>query len=193
MEKYAIDSSTLEGLAEAIRKVSGTTRKYTPSEMIEAVTTILEQGVYILVDENGIEIPAVFVDNKTVFTAEANDIRIGKTAVTEAGVTEGTKEIPAYYVCEGTAIIPNGEEYTISIKNYEYTKLQALLCVFDTSVSNSVATEKVSINGKVYDSGSAISLADVTIDEANKKINLGITNDSGSLRLIRFFTYKEVY
>lgn len=61
---------------------------------------------YILVDENGVEIPAVLVDEYTVFDATANDIRAGKTAATEEGVTLGTKEIPAYYVEEGYVAIP---------------------------------------------------------------------------------------
>ena len=49
---------------------------------------------YILVDESGKESPAVLVDKETVFDATANDIREGKTAATEAGVTVGTLVVP---------------------------------------------------------------------------------------------------
>ena len=43
MEKlYSIKESTLVGLANAIRVVNGEKKTYTPEEMIEKVTTIME-------------------------------------------------------------------------------------------------------------------------------------------------------
>lgn len=195
MPKYLIEGSTLEGLANAIRTVAGTDRTYTPTEMIEAVTTILENGAYILVDENGTEIPAVFVSNDEVFTATANDIRIGKTAVTEDGVTEGTKEIPSYITTEGCSAVPAGSSFVIPLNSHkcEYTKLQALICKFNASMAESVETDKVSVNSNVYAVNSTDVLSTVTVDTDKRTINLGITNNSDTPYVIRYFTYKEEY
>ena len=193
MAKYIIEDTTLQGLADAIRKVSGTDRTYTPTEMIEAVTTILENGAYILVDENGVEVPAVFVDEVTRFTATANDIRIGTTAVTDSGVTEGTKEIPAYITHEGFKLIPDGSSFILYTKYYDYKKLQAVICKFNTSMTDSVAAEKVAINGSVYPVQSTAAESIIIKNEENQSINFGIVNNSGAPYLIWFFMYKEVY
>lgn len=147
---------------------------------------------YILVDESGNEYPAVAVSEETVFDATANDIRQGKVAVTDSGVTTGTKEIPAYYTSEGVQAVPGGSAFTITnMKNCEYTKLQALICKFNTSLSDSVATDKVSINDGVYAVDSTEIVATVTVDVENSTINLGITNEGTVPYVIRFFTYKE--
>lgn len=193
MAKYVIDSETLTGLADALRKVTGETRSYTPVEMIDAVTHIMETGTFILVDEDGNEIPAVFVDNETVFTATKNDIRLGKTAVTESGVTEGTKEIPAYHTTEGSRLVTNGSKLIIPIPDYDYTKMQAIVCSYNTSLTNSVAANKVAINGKVYPVQSTTAEASVTIDDTNERIDLGLTNNTEGSLVIKYFSYKEIY
>lgn len=195
MAKYVIEEKTLQSLADALRSVTGETRSYTPTEMIEAVATIMETGTYILVDEDGNEVPAVFVENETRFTATANDIRIGTTAITDSGVTEGTKEIPSYIVTEGFKVITDGSEYVITFPDdlFDFTKLQAIICPFNSSLDDSVAAEKVVIGDAVYDVNSTEPLAMVTRDIDTKSINFGITNDSGAISILRFFTYKEVY
>lgn len=194
MAKYRIDDSTLKGLADALRKVTGETRTYTPTEMIEAVSTILESGIYMLVDENGNEVPAVFAGDDIVFTATENDIRLGSTAATERGITVGTKDIPKYRTYEGVVAIPSGSAYSISLPvhdAYDFTKLQAIICPYNISLANSVGAEKVSIEGKVYPVNSLTELATVTVDHENKSIHMGITNEEPALRVIRYFTYKE--
>lgn len=192
MSKMYIDSETLECLANALRSITGETRSYTPTEMIEAVTNIMETGTYIIVDKNGNEIPAVFVDNEQSFTATANDIRIGTTAVTEAGVTVGEKEIPAYYTSEGIQIIPAGSAVKITgIVDCAFTKLQVLVCAFNGNINGSVFTEKVSIDGKVYDAKSTEVLAEVTVDNTSKSIDLGVTNTGSTKYVVRYFSYKE--
>lgn len=149
---------------------------------------------YILVTENGQEIPAVVVEEETVFTATANDIRAGTVAATAEGVTEGTREIPPYNTSEGYKVITAGSAVAITnLYNCEYTKLQVLICAFNSSIDNSVATEKVSIDGKVYAVGDTTVLATVTVDAENKKINLGITNEGSTPLIVRYFTYKEIY
>ena len=156
-----------------------------------------EPNAYILIDEDGNEIPAVFVTEETVFDATANDIRLGKTAATEDGIVTGEKVIPGYITTEGARLISAGSSITIpncdtSINDYDYTKLQVIVCAYNTDMSDSVSAEKVCINDKVYNVNSTDSMASVTKDHDNKSINLGITNNTGKPCVIRFFTYKEV-
>ena len=193
MAKYVIDESTLKNLANAIRKVNGETKSYTPTEMIEAVTHIMDSATYILVDESGNEIPAVYVDSETVLTATPNDIRIGTVAVTDTGVTEGEKEIPSYITTEGYKLITAGSNFILRIPRYDYTKLQAIFCPFNTTIPNSVAAEKVAINGKVYPAQSTTADSTIGLNDEVGYIDFGITNTSTKPWLIRFFTYKEVY
>lgn len=151
-----------------------------------------ETNTYILVDEEGNEIPAVLVGEEIVFTATANDIREGTVAATAKGVTVGTKEIPAYHTTEGYHLITIGSDMKIPVPGrYDYTKMQAIVCAFNTLPANSVSAEKVVINDSVYEVGSVEPLASVTVDYDNKAINLGIKNDSGNICVIRYFTYKE--
>lgn len=193
-EYYSIKKDTLDSLGDSIRSVTGSSKKFTPAEMIDEVRSILDAATFVLVDKDGNEYPAVYVDSDVVFTATANDIRKGCTAVTAEGVIEGTKEIPSYNTSEGYKLIPSGETMKITgVTNYEYTKLQALVCAFNSSISESVVTEKVCIDDKVYRVNSSELIAMVTIESENKAISLGITNDSGSPVLIRYFMYKEIY
>ena len=186
MSSIYSQSGTLKGSIKSHGTLKATISK--PKEIVDNET------VFILEDEAGKQVVGVLVDEVTPFDATPNDIRIGKTAVTNEGVTVGEKEIPAYHTTEGAQLIPSGSECKIiNLKHCEYTKLQVLICVFDTSVSKSVATEKVSINGKVYAVGSNEALADVKVDAENKKISLGITNEGDTPCVIRYFTYKEIY
>lgn len=147
----------------------------------------------ILVDENGNEYPAVAVDEETTFTATPNDIREGKTAVSDNGVVIGEKIIPAYHTTEGYALAKVGSKVSLMIPDgrYEYTKLQVIICPFNTSLDKSVGAEKVAINDGVYAVNSTDLLSNVTINHDSKAVDLGITNDSSSIWVIRYFTYKE--
>lgn len=193
MAKYVIDESTLKNLANAIRKMNGETQQYTPDEMVNKVTHIMESITYVLVDEAGNEVPAVYVDGDVFLTATRNDIRLGTTAITDNGIVEGEKYIPSYVTSEGYKAVPNGSKFTFHIDNYDYTKLQAIICPYDKSIAGSVASERVAIDGKVYPVQSTVSEASVTIDSNNELIDFGITNTSGKPYLIRYFTYKEIY
>ena len=152
-----------------------------------------ETQTYILVDEAGNEIPAVVVGEETVFTATANDIREGMVAATGDGVTVGTKEIPAYITTEGIQVTTAGSLFAISMteEKCSFTKLQAIVCRFNSSLSNSVSAEKVSIEGKTYAVNSTEVLGEVVADPKNTKISLGVTNEGDSLCVIRYFMYKE--
>ena len=76
---------------------------------------------------------------------------------------------------------------------YDYTKLQVLICPYAGNINGSVATEKVAINDGLYAVNSTELLASVMKDNEKQEINFGITNDSGKIYLIRYFTYKEIY
>lgn len=149
---------------------------------------------YILEDDNGNEIVGVVSDEEVVLDATENDVREGKTFASDLGVKTGEKEIPAYHTTEGVEFVPIGSDFEIVIQTanrYDFTKLQAIICAFNTSLSDSVFTDKVSINGEVYGVGSTESLATVTVDHDRKAIKLGITNNGTVPYVIRYFTYKE--
>lgn len=150
---------------------------------------------YILETEDGKEIPAVLTDQEVVFTATPNDIREGKVAATGDGVTVGEKVIPSYHTSEGVAYIPSGTKFMIQLKTldlYKYTKLQAIICPFERSTSESVTAEKVSMDSKVYNVKSNTSISNVGIDETLQSIDLGIVNSTDRPFIIRYFTYKEI-
>lgn len=149
----------------------------------------------IIQDKDGNEFTGVVTDKLTVFDATPNDVREGKTFASDEGVKVGEKIIPAYHTTEAARYIPNGSEFTIPLSGldkYNYTKLQVIICAFNTTLDNSVSAEKVVILDKVYDVGSTTEIASVTKDSSNKQINLGITNNSGHPCVIRIFTYKEI-
>jgi hypothetical protein len=188
----------LKAIGDAIRGRIGTTGELTLDEMAEAIESMEvaddDTNTYILVDENGYEVPAVLVDEPVMLTANATtDIRKGTTAVTDEGVVTGEKEIPAYHVTEGYKLVPNGSALILPIPNYDYTKLQAVMCLFNTSLLDSVYTEKVAIEDNVYLVKSTTPEAKIMIDDDNKRIDFGVTNTSGKMYLIRYFTYKEIY
>lgn len=154
-----------------------------------------ETETYILTDESGNEAVAVAVSEETIFTATENDIRDGMVAATDSGVTTGKKVIPAFHTTETARYIPDGSDFTIPLPTldlYDYTKLQVIICAYNTSMDASVMAEKVSILDKVYNVNSVEEIASVTKDPINKEINLGITNNSGYPCVIRCFTYKEI-
>ena len=150
----------------------------------------------ILECEDGTEVVGVIVDSEKVFTADENDIRQGKIAATDKGVTTGTKVIPSYHTFQGTRFVPAGTTFYIPLPEqdgYDFTELQALMCQYGGTLAGSVVTEKVSIGGVVYPVASAEALATVEKDAENKAIQFGITNNANLPFILRYFTYKEIY
>jgi hypothetical protein len=131
MPKYIIDKETLSGIGNAIRDVNGETKLYKPSEMIEAVSNIMDSATYILTDAAGNEYFAVYTDSEVVLTATASDIRQGKVAVTDSGLTTGTM------IDEGGTIIPEG--YVKPSGNLHITKNGSFDVTDKKSVSVNVA------------------------------------------------------
>ena len=189
-DKIIIDKDDLIRIADTVRLKKGSTELLSLYDIFAS----LEDNLYLIVDEAGNEVFATFTEQEILTDATANDIRIGKTAVTESGLVTGEKDIPAYHTTEGVELITVGSEFKIRIRTndrYNYTKMQAILCPFNTSVDNSVAANKVCINDNVYAVGDTTSLAVVSLDHDNKEINFGITNDTDKIFIIRYFTYKE--
>lgn len=151
---------------------------------------------YILETEDGQEIPAVLTSQEVVFTATPNDIREGKVAATGNGVVTGEKVIPSYQTCQGSKVVLPGETLSITNltanNNYDYTKLQVIVCLYNTTLSDSVAAEVVAIDDGVFNVRSIDSISNVKKDHKNKSIELGITNNFEVPCVIRYFTYKEI-
>lgn len=171
----------------------------TPSEgaYLKKVTVVVpEVSTYLLIDGDGTEVPATAVSNEMIFDATENDIRKGTTAATDAGITRGQKVIPSYFTISGYRLIQAGKEFATpelsELDQYDFTRFQAIICPFDRAVTESVAAEKVAIEESVYEVKSSIPIATVQRDSKNKTINLGITNTSEKMYLMRYFTYKEI-
>lgn len=151
---------------------------------------------YIIQMDNGEEVPAVLVGSETVFTATANDIRQGKVAASDTGIVTGDKVIPAYHTTQGFTIVTNGNELRIAslqdLDAYDYTKLQVIVCNFNTSISDSVAASQVVIDENVYAVQSSESVSVISKNSIDKTVDFGITNDTGSPLILRYFTYKEI-
>ena len=145
--------------------------------------------------EDGTVLEGVVAEEAPVIDATENDIRLGKKAITSMGVIEGQKVIPSYHTTEGTKYVAVGGKLIIqlsSLDRYNYTKLQVIICEYNTSLSNSVAATKVVINNNIYNVASTESISIVSKDDSSKSIILGITNDGNKPLVLRYFTYKEI-
>lgn len=128
-------------------------------------------------------------EEEITLTATANDIRINTSAITDVGYTEGTKEIPSYISRTGQKFVLAGKEVTLTIPEYNYSQLQAMVSNFNTTVNDSVEVVMVTIDDSVYEAKSTNKLADITIDDDTMTINFGVTVDQKSV--LRYFTMKE--
>lgn len=186
----------LTDIADAIREKTGGTELLTLDEMVQSIQLLQtvndDTSAYLLVDQNGYELKAALVDSDAELTATSNDIRVGTTAVTDDGVTTGDKFIPAYHTTEGVKIVLGGHRFEISeLSDCRFTKLQILICEFNSTIENSVSTEKVCIERKVYDVNSTDPVSEISVDENDNIIDLGITNTETTMRIMRYFLYRE--
>lgn len=125
----------------------------------------------------------------------AHDIRIGTVAVTNEGIVTGEKNFPCYETSEGQTLIMPGMELKVQIAIddcYDYTRLQAIVCAYNTSMTDSVEAKKVAIENSVYQVGSTDKLSSVTKEPETKTINFGLTNTGDIPLVIRYFTYREI-
>ena len=191
----------LKAIADAIRNKTGYPSELTLDEMPDMIEAIEGNGAatysdttYILVDENGYEVPATLTEEVVELTANPKtDIRAGTTAVTDEGVVTGEKEIPAYYTEQGVQIVKPGRALDIYMYSdrCQYTKLQVIVCAYVTGFNDSVSAEMVVISDKLYAVKSVEALAAVSVDADAQSIKLGINNTGENSLLIRYVTIKE--
>lgn len=151
---------------------------------------------YVLETEDGAQLIGVLVGEETVLTATDNDVRENLIYAGDKGLSTGTKVIPSYNTTEASKLIMPGKEFALQLHNlslYDYTKLMAIICPFNKSLSTSVAADKTVINNFVYSVGSAEAISPVIKDDENKIISFGITNNTDTIYVLRYFTYKEIY
>lgn len=149
---------------------------------------------FVLVDDAGNEFTGVVTDNMQVFDATDNDVRTGKTYVSDIGPSTGTKDIPAYETTKASYIIFAGEDFEIPLvkKNkYDYTQFQCIISKFNTTLNNSVETDRIGLNNCVYLVNSTNALSNITKDHDSKSIRLNIINNSEHDYVVHYFTYKK--
>ena len=150
-------------------------------------TLILEDST------SGIEIVGVVTENEQIFNARPQDIRIGKKAVVDGGIIEGTNTI-TYRTCKISYLIFAGEDYSIPIEDhdlYDYTKLQCMIAKFNTTIPQSVEVSMAVLEDHVYNVNSTQVLSSVTKNTSTKSIDLNITNNTDDTYVVHLFAYKE--
>lgn len=149
---------------------------------------------FIIADENGNEITGVVVDQERIFTATDNDVREGMVYASDSGVSTGNKNIPSYRTTKGRRLVSAGNSFSIPLSDYDqydFTELQCIIAPFNTSVTDSVAADKVVLYNCVYPTGSTTKISDVTKNIGEKSIDLNIVNDSNNVYILHYVTYKE--
>ena len=148
-----------------------------------------------LVSDDGSSLIGVVVDQEQIMTAVASqDIREGKTAVTSEGLVTGSKRIPAYETTTGSRLVSPNASYSIPLSDYDkynYTKFTCVIAERNTSTTNSVSVNKISIGDNVYEVNSLTPLSSVTKNTEKKSIDLNLINNTDKYYYIHYFTYKE--
>lgn len=153
-----------------------------------------EQVSYVLSNADGSKKIYAQLSSKEpiTLTATENDIRLGSTAITNEGFVEGVKDIPSYHTEQGVRLIPANSQFKMTFQDgqYDYTKLQAMLAPYNTSLAKSVAVDRVVIEDNVYNTESTEAVSSIVRDDENMAIDLAITNGS-SPYVIRYMTYRK--
>lgn len=147
----------------------------------------------ILEDPSGLEIIGVVTESEQVFNARPQDIRIGKIAVTDNGVVEGTNTI-TYRTESGFRLIEPGNRFSIPFQNYDqydYTKFQCSIVKYSSDYTNNAESLGVSIGNNIFSTSTTEILGAITPDLSNKSIDLGFDNTTAYSYFIFYFTYRE--
>ena len=147
----------------------------------------------ILMDSNGNEMTAVVTGEEVVFTATADDIKIGKIAATDEGIVEG-KNTNTYQTTASTCLILPGEDFSIPLNNrntYDYTKFQCIIVVFSSDYSANVESFGITVDDSVFSVETSNKISDITKNHDTKSIDLNFTNTTDKVYSIRYFTYHE--
>lgn len=192
-------SGFLRGSVKATGNLTGTIRPQGVLKGTISKPLIVgdNETVYIIRDDAGNELVGVLTDVKPVLDATANDIRKGVTAVTEEGITEGTKVIPRYYVSNGYKLISPGNKIAFQILKSgvgiaDYTKLQAIVCQYTGTTKESTAAEMIAIDDGVYLVKSNTKEATITKNTETHTIDFGVINSSENRCVVRYVICKEV-
>ena len=115
-------------------------------------------------------------------------------AVTDEGVVTGSAVIPNYNTNAGIRLIPNGSSFALPLQeDYDYKKLQAIICSFNSNLADSISAEQVVIEDKLIAVQSTEVLSSVIKNAENTSVDFGLTNTSGNPCVIRYFMYRELY
>ena len=148
----------------------------------------------IIEDENGNQVTGVVTDSLVVFDATDNDVRLGKTYVSDSGISTGSKDIPAYETTKDSLLVLPGESFSVVLDyrdRYDYTQLQAIIAKFNTSFDDSVEAEMIVLNDGVYATNSTEIISEITKNPDIKSIDFNIVNETDEIYVIHYFTYKE--
>jgi hypothetical protein len=147
---------------------------------------------FVFVDEDGNEVTGVVTDVEQIFNATPEDVKIGKTFVSDCGVAEGV-DTRTYRTQHGSCLIFPGENFSVVLNKYDaynYTKFQAAIAIFNTTEFDSVATDKISLHDAVFRVNSSEKISDVTKNAMSKSVDLNLINDTDNIYIIHFNTYK---
>jgi hypothetical protein len=149
-----------------------------------------EQVSYVLSNADGSKKIYAQLSSKEpiTLTATENDIRLGSTAITNEGFVEGTKDIPSYYSGYGSKMITAGSEAVIKKEEYDYKSIMITIAPYDAA-TGSTSVNYVSVSDAMYEAKTTTKLSDITINEDEKQVNLGITVDV--LSVMRYFIVRE--
>lgn len=133
--------------------------------------------------EDGTVLEGVVTDDAPVVDATAQDIRYGKTAITEYGVTVG--KYKAQRAMSSSLLVKPGDACVIQFDDdmYDYA-------AFQCAITASGAIKYASINNKIVSVDGA-EISTITKDVNTKSINLNFTNDSEDTYEILYTTYRD--
>lgn len=146
-----------------------------------------------ITDENGNTVIGAVTDSAINLDATRNDVKIGKKFASNDGISEGT-DTKTYRTTYGVKGILPGESFTILLDkydSYDYTRFQAVIAEFNTTLSDSTSVVQTALNDVVYNVNSATKVSDVSKNLLTKSIDLNITNNTDNTYVIHYMTYRE--
>lgn len=143
----------------------------------------------VTVDGENKAYAVLYGEERAELTATPNDIRLGTVAITDKGITEGEKDIPAYFSRYGTKKVSANTEAIITGDETDYKKMMVTIATFNSSISKSNVVKYVSIDDAIYEVGTGTKVADISKDIEKEQISLGITVEETSV--LRFFLVRE--
>lgn len=148
----------------------------------------------IIEDVDGNQMTGVVTENVVIFDATVSDVRQNKTFASAEGIQIGEKEILEYRTTKGQWFVEPGEAFSIPLSahdKYNYTQLQCIISLFNTSIQDSTESKMVVIGDSLYYAGTNEKISDISKNSKSKSIDFNINNDTDNVYIIFYFTYKE--